>query len=88
MIDTKSIFKPTHDDWYGNFPNNEVNLRYHPANPRAPEQFCRVSVWGTDDHAMIFDTPNEGEAKKMFNDLAEAEFIDKEHLDRLGFVVF
>lgn len=92
MIDNKIVFKKTHDDWYGNYPDGKVRIKYHGnidyrqlSNETA---LYRVSVWGTDDFGMYFDTVDERETEELFMVISRKSFIDKEDLDSLGFSIF
>ncbi len=50
-MERTSIFKRTHDDWYGNYPNNTViltysgDINYRGIAERTGPPLYRVSVW-------------------------------------------
>lgn len=84
-------FKNTKDDWYPNYPNNQVRLTYHSCiNSYKPESewVYRVSVWGNDDFGIDRDFKDPMEAKRMFNKLDAMKFINHQDLYDLGFTRF
>lgn len=92
MMEKTVVFKKTHSDWHGNYPDDKVRIKYH-GNVDYRQQpnetaLYRVSAWGTDDFGMYFDTISEPVAEAMFMLLLEKDFIDKKDLDLLEFHVF
>jgi hypothetical protein len=84
-------FKNTKNDWYPNFPNNQVKLIYHSCiNSYKPESewVYRVSVWGNDDFGIMKDFRTHEEAKKVFNELDTLSYINHSDLYDRGFERF
>jgi hypothetical protein len=71
----KELFKNTKDDWYGNYPNNQIKLKY--IGELSDGKF-RVACWGNDDFG--------DEAISTFEILKEYDFINHEDLKFLGFI--
>jgi len=78
----KRIFKKTDDDWYPNFPNNEVKVSLL----NVYGGLFRVCVWGADDDGREKDFKNSDEAEKVFNKLSMMDVINKSDLKIMGFV--
>jgi hypothetical protein len=85
MNKREPIFKPTTDDWYGNYEVDTCKLKYL---GKLSDGKFRVAVWGNDDFGIEKDFDTESEAIDMFDKLAKYEVINHQDLYDLGFVVF
>ena len=86
-MDSFFCFKPTTDNWCGNYDGNLVKLKYHGAI--APDNAVyRVSVQGADDMMMAFDTNNEVSAKLIFDVVLKMPTVSFKGLKEIGFEMF
>lgn len=74
--------KPTNDNWYGNFPNNMVELGFHSFRR---EKSHWVSVWGNDDFGMQSKNLSKGKARRLYRKLKSLKVINQQMLRELGF---
>lgn len=91
-----SVFKPTKDDWYGNYllkcPSDIdglglVNVMFTQTGPNPPlSGLWRVCVWGNDDCGMEKDFEDEVEALNVFYRVIGWNFVNKTELKLEGFV--
>ena len=86
------VYKPTQDDWNGNFViqwQGDVKLVRVATMPlrawKRQPPLWRVCVWGNDDFGMEVDFKTPEEAFQMFNKIIAFEFINKTELFALGF---
>ena len=85
-----TTFIPTTDDFYPNYDNDTVQVKFHgDINRWLPAVPCyRVSVWGTDDYGLIYDSPHEHECQELYNLITSMKSITKQELKDLGFELF
>lgn len=84
-IDKQVVYKKTTDDWYPNFPDDQVKvILCQTGTTTRPGEF-RVSVWGGDDFGMEIDSEDLNEAKMVFSLVKEMKIITKTELRKLGF---
>lgn len=76
------IFKPTNDDWHGNYPDNTVLLKYI---GKLSNDTYRVLVTGNDDTGFERDFSTEHEAKVIFERLSNYFMINYADVIHLGF---
>jgi hypothetical protein len=74
----QSVFKNTTDDWYGNYPGNQVKLEYI---GKLSDGTFRVACWGNDD----FGLENQEDAYIMYSNLKNMSYINKTTLYNRGF---
>ncbi len=79
----KKVMKDTDDDWYPNFENEQVELRYL---GELSDGTFRVAVWGADDCGMERDFILESDAIAMFDTLNSYEKINQSDLEKLDFL--
>lgn len=79
----KEIFKKTTDEWYPNFPNDEVEVSFLYLN----DGTFRVCVWGNDDFGMELDFESLIEAEDIFDKILDMDIVNKQDLYNLGFEV-
>jgi len=84
-------YKPTHDDWYGNYKVQSqdlelVNVGFTQTGPTGAKSDWRVAVWGTDDCGMEKDFADEAAALNMFYQIIGWDYVDRDHLLQNGFV--
>lgn len=85
----EEILIDTNDDWYPNYPNNQVQLSYHGCiNPweTKDKQVYRVSCWGNDDFGIEKDFGREDDAIHIYNSLKILPVINHSTLYNLGFI--
>lgn len=71
----------TPDDWYPNYPNNEVELSIINLSDG---QF-RVCVWGNDDFGMEKDFNSADLAEQTYDTIKNSGVVTKEDLYVMGF---
>lgn len=86
-----SCFKPTSEDWYGNFKiaddARHVDLKLvHVSCIRLHDGTWRVCVWGNDDMGMEYDQPYESNARNIFTEVCMMDDVTHWRLRELGFV--
>lgn len=91
-----SVYKPTQDDWYGNYllkrPSDIdglglVQVMFTQTGPLPPfNGKWRVCVWGNDDCGMEKDFDDEVMAMVTFMRVIGWTFVNKEILRQEGFV--
>ena len=91
-----SVYKPTQDDWYGNYllkrPSDIdglglVQVMFTQTGPLPPfNGKWRVCDWGNDDCGMEKDFEHESEALNTFYRVIGWDFVNKEILRQEGFV--
>lgn len=74
----------TTDDWYPNYPDNQVLLSLSKLNTGN----YRVSVWGQDDVGYDIDIKEITEACKLYQKLKERGNVSYEYLKTQGFNPF
>lgn len=89
------VYKPTQDDWYGNFKiHNDcrvsdlvrVSFCQTGPNPKYGDGMWRVCVWGNDDCGMEKDFHLEGSAINTFYQIIGQEFVNRQYLKDMGFI--
>jgi hypothetical protein len=86
-------FKPTRDDWAGNFvihyqgDINLVRVSTFPLHAWKTDMplLWRVCIWGNDDCGMEKDFDNPKDAMKAYQHIVALEFVNKTELFSLGF---
>ena len=92
MFKKRTAKVKTTDDWYPNYPDNEVEVSImslvsckedieHPTT-------YRICVWGADDCGMEFDveTKEPHAMMMLYNNLISGKPLTKNYLSSLGFV--
>lgn len=84
-------FKPTSEDWYGNFKiaddARHANRRFvHVSLMLLNDGNWRCCVWGNDDMGMELDEPDELWARHIYNTVCQMVDVTKDALTQLGFV--
>lgn len=85
-----TIYKPTDDDWWGNFDNNTVELSFRGninRKHRTPNvgAIYRISVWGNDDFGMDRDFSSIKKALAFFKKVEQLPVLNQKQLLSMGF---
>lgn len=77
-----STMMPTDDNWFGNYPNNMVELIFNSC--RRDKQHW-VSAWGNDDFGLQSKNLSKGVARRLYRKLKNMKVLNKKTLYDLGF---
>ena len=78
----KSVFIKASDNWYPNYPNDEVELSFL----KLTSGDYRVCVWGADDCGMEKDMSCMTEASNLFHKLKTRATVSIAYVSTLGFI--
>lgn len=81
MIEKPKIFKNTQDNWYGNFPNNQVSIEL-----LQWKNEYSICCEGTDDFMLSKIFVDKEEALDVYEQISNWEFVNHKDLYELGFV--
>ena len=84
------ILRPTQDDWYPNFDNNQVEVScITDMDDVDGNVWHRVCVWGRDDDGMeidFFGKHSKVLAEELYKQVINLPFVNKNNLKQMGFV--
>lgn len=85
------VFKETTDDWFPSYKVYDrklvtVSLTQTGPDPNAGNGEWRVCVWGADDCGMERDYTDLSQAREMFYQVIEWEYVNMSELTLNGFV--
>ena len=83
----KTKFLSTSDNWYPNYPDNQVEVSLHFDEGENGGNTWRVSVWGEDDMGMeLGGMVSYVESLELFKKLDRIQPLKQKQLVQLGFV--
>lgn len=85
----RAVYKPTRDDWYGNYPGNmvEVSLVFLNDPSDISEYKFRVCIWGNDDYGMEKDFTSYTDALSEYMFVLSMRSVEKSTLDKRHYSV-
>jgi hypothetical protein len=83
IVKTDPVFIKTSDDWYPNYPGDEVRVSMSFVKKKN-EQNNVVCVWGADDCGMEFWSPDRELVRSKYREICSWDNVTFEKLEKLG----